>query len=327
MTRRGATALSGVLPVDKPSGMTSHDVVAAVRRATGERRIGHAGTLDPLATGLLVVLVGPMTRLARFFTEHPKTYVADIEFGTETDTEDAEGAVIRTVEVDPALVDETRARRALAGLLGPQMQHPPAYSAIKVAGRKAYDIARRGGETDLPPRAIEVYEAELLSIDPGPPLTWRAEFTVSSGTYVRSLARDLGRASDSAAHLSGLRRTSSGGLQVADALTLDEVATAGAEGRVPELFTDPIAALGIATLVVDPETAAAVTTGARLDASAMGCDEADIPDGGYAAIARDGRLLAIHERHGDMLRPLVVLPSPVPATLGPTACENSDRSL
>src|SRR5665648_353727 len=140
-TRRGATDLSGILAVDKPSGITSHDVVAAVRRATGERRVGHAGTLDPVATGLLTILVGPATRLEPYLSGHDKTYVATIAFGTSTDTDDADGAVIQTVPVPGDVIDPDAASRLLASFTGEQLQVPPAYSAIKRGGQVAHRAA------------------------------------------------------------------------------------------------------------------------------------------------------------------------------------------
>ncbi|MBE0476832.1 MAG: tRNA pseudouridine(55) synthase TruB [Coriobacteriia bacterium] len=325
MSKRGATSLCGILPLDKPLGMTSHDVVNVVRRATGERRVGHAGTLDPLATGLLVVLVGPMTRLARFFTDHPKTYHAAIAFGSETDTDDAEGEVVRTAEVPAALADETEARRALAGLIGPQEQTPPAYSAVRLAGRRAYEIARRGGEARLRPRSVEVYEAELLGVEPGPPLVWHAELTVTSGTYVRALARDLGRRTGTAAHLGGLVRTASGGLGLAGALTLEDVAQAGRAGRVAELFADPVVSLGLPAVSVDARAAARVAAGASLDADALRCSETDVPDGGYAAIVAEAHLVAVHRRQGDTLSPAVVLPSPASAPEAAASCGHGKK--
>lgn len=323
MRRRGETALSGILPIDKPAGMTSHDVVNAVRRATGERRVGHAGTLDPLATGLLIVMVGPATRLARFFGEHPKTYRAAIVLGTETATDDAEGEVTRTADVARELVGADAARRAIAELVGPHRQVPPAFSAVKVAGRKAYEIARRGGEAELAARLIEVYSAELAAVEDGPPIVWDAELTVSGGTYIRSLARDLGCALGTAAHLGGLTRTASGGLVLAQACTLDEVAQAGRDGTIGTLFVDPVAALGMPTVALDAKVAERVGTGATVSAAEVGCHAADIGEGGHAAMVAGGRLLAVYGRSGESLEPLVVLGRPVEGVgMGEAACES-----
>ncbi len=207
--RRGATGLSGILLVDKPEGMTSHDVVAIVRRATGEGRVGHAGTLDPAATGLLVVLVGPATRLEPYLSSATKSYEATIAFGAATDTDDADGAVIATSPVPTEVGDPVYARALLARLLGDSEQMPPTYSAIKTAGEVAHRVARAGGEVVVRPRAIRVDEARLLDVDPETE-SWRVAFTVSKGTYIRALARDVGLAADTHAHLSGLTRTNSG---------------------------------------------------------------------------------------------------------------------
>ncbi|HZL05264.1 MAG TPA: tRNA pseudouridine(55) synthase TruB, partial [Coriobacteriia bacterium] len=190
-TRRGATDLSGILAVDKPSGITSHDVVAAVRRATGERRVGHAGTLDPVATGLLTILVGPATRLEPYLSGHDKTYVATIAFGTSTDTDDADGAVIQTVPVPGDVIDPDAASRLLASFTGEQLQVPPAYSAIKRGGQVAHRAARAGEPLAIEPRPVVVRAAELIAIDSTVPV-WDVRFTVSKGTYIRALARDIG---------------------------------------------------------------------------------------------------------------------------------------
>ncbi len=208
------TSTDGVLLVDKPAGITSHDVVAIARRALGVRRIGHAGTLDPFATGLLVLLAGRATRLLDYMDDEPKVYDATIRFGSETDTDDGTGQVTRAAEPP----DERRVLQALPSLTGPLDQLPPAYSAKQVGGRRAYDAARRGTPLELKPVRITVHAWE--------PLAWRdgeldARITCSGGTYIRSLARDLGRAAGSAAHLAALRRLAVGAYRVNDAATLD----------------------------------------------------------------------------------------------------------
>jgi len=304
--RRGATGLLGVLPVDKPAGMTSHDVVNVVRRVTGERRIGHAGTLDPMATGLLVVLVGPATRLAPYLTGAAKTYETLIAFGSETDTDDADGVVTRTAPVPAELAGEARASAVLTTLLGEQDQVPPAFSAVKVAGRTAYDVARRGGNLELTPRRIEVLEAELLGVQLREPLTLKVRFTVSKGTYIRALARDLGRSLGTAAHLVGLRRTRSGALTLADASSLSEVEACGPE-RIAQRFVDPVAALGLPALEVTAEIALRVANGAALEPRDI---QADLDDGPLS-LTRDSRLVAVYEKRGSRLSAAVVFPGSV----------------
>lgn len=204
----------GLLLVDKPAGITSHDVVQRTRQIYGERSIGHLGTLDPFATGLLVLLLGRATRLATFLETEPKVYDATITFGTETDTDDETGTVIRKGDV-PA---ERTVRDAIGGFTGALSQVPPAYSAKSVAGVRAYDAARRGEPLNLASVPVTVRKWEIRSIDAA---SLVARITCSGGTYIRALARDLGRATDSAAHLSALRRIRVGKFDVRDAHSLD----------------------------------------------------------------------------------------------------------
>lgn len=206
----------GLLLVDKPAGVTSHDVVQLVRRAYGERSIGHLGTLDPFATGLLLLLLGHSTRLATFMVTDPKVYEATIRFGAETDTDDCTGIVIR--ESDPPSRESIDA--AIPSLTGSISQVPPAYSAKSVDGTRAYDAAREGKPIDLPPIMVRVDEWTVLASRP-PELDVR--IACGTGTYIRGLARDLGRATGSAAHLSALRRTRCGSFDVADAVTVDQI--------------------------------------------------------------------------------------------------------
>ena len=204
----------GLLLVDKPAGMTSHDVVQLVRRIYGEKSIGHLGTLDPFATGLLVLLLGRSTRLATFIVTEPKEYEATIRFGAETDTDDVTGTVIRESGV-PSL---EAIREAALSLTGRIMQTPPAYSAKSVDGVRAYDAARSGEPLELRPVEVEVCRWQIGDLN-GKDLD--VSIVCGTGTYIRSLARDLGRATGSAAHLSALRRVRSGPFHVRDAFSLD----------------------------------------------------------------------------------------------------------
>lgn len=194
--------------------MTSHDVVQHVRRIFGERSIGHLGTLDPFATGLLVLLLGRATRLATFIDTEPKVYQASISFGEETDTDDSTGTVIRAAPAPR----EADVQSAVQSLTGPISQVPPAYSAKSVDGTRAYDAARRGEPLQLAAACVTVHEWRILRFGDG---RLDAEITCSSGTYIRALARDLGRLTGSAAHLDSLRRTRVGEFRVEDAATLD----------------------------------------------------------------------------------------------------------
>ncbi len=212
----------GLLLVDKPAGVSSHDVVSAARRSIGEKRIGHAGTLDPFATGLLVLLVGRATRLLPHIPDEPKVYEARIAFGTETDTEDLHGQVVRAAP-RPA---RAALLAALPQFVGTIAQVPPAYSAKRVDGQRAYALARAGEAVDLKPVTINVQRWELLDlIEDGDGGVVQADvrITCGGGTYVRSLARDLARAVGSAAHLTALRRTRTGPFDVADAVTLEDL--------------------------------------------------------------------------------------------------------
>ena len=213
---QAASPVEGLLLVDKPAGVTSHDMVLAARRAYGERSIGHLGTLDPFATGLLVMLLGRATRLAQFIDSEPKVYEATIRFGTETDTDDATGTVTRSAP----LPDATSVRESVSRFTGDLMQVPPAYSAKSSGGTRAYDAARQGEPLELPPAAVTVHSWEIQDQRDE---SLSAIITCGGGTYIRALARDLGRAAGSAAHLASLRRTRCGRFDVADAASLEDL--------------------------------------------------------------------------------------------------------
>jgi len=300
--RRGTTDLCGILVVDKPAGMTSHDVVNRIRRASGERRIGHAGTLDPMATGVLVVLVGPAARLAPYLTAAEKSYVARIVFGAQTDTDDADGCIIANASVPDEVGDPFFATGTVASLVGVHEQIPPAYSAIKRNGQIAYEVARKGESLDLPARTIEVTHAALVGVELAPP-AWDVEFVVSKGTYIRALARDLGLAMDTVAHLGALRRTRSGALSLEEAVSLDDM---NEPADVAALFADPITALGLPVAHVGSGLAAPVANGVQLDSLQLG----DTPDG-LVVVEHDGVLLAIYDRCGASARAVAVIPGGV----------------
>lgn len=206
--------ISGVLVVDKPVGYTSHDIVQIIRRGTGIRRAGHTGTLDPRASGVLVVLLGPAVRLSEYVSASDKRYQAVIQLGTTTDTYDADGQVLTN---NPVNITEEQFVAALQSFIGEIEQVPPPYSAVKVKGRKAYEMAREGEDIDLQPRKIRVYSLELLEWAPPEAVI---DVYCSSGTYIRSLANDLGKMLGCGAHLVGLRRTKSGRFTLRDAVPL-----------------------------------------------------------------------------------------------------------
>lgn len=279
--------------VDKPAGMTSHDVVQRVRRVLGTRAAGHTGTLDPFATGLLVVLVGRATRLARFVEGQSKTYLATARLGLRTDTDDLTGRIIETsAESEP--VSEGRVRGALAGFLGTQLQRPPEYSAKHVGGERSYQKARRGETVDLAPVSVTVHRIELVEYRP-PLLTFRV--AVSAGTYIRAIARDLGDRLGVGAHLAGLRRETIGSLRVEDAVTLGSL---GKDAVIPAhkaLATLPMVELAPADRLAVVHGRAVVDSGA---AGPRG-------SGDTVVLLRDGELLAVARAENGWLHPSVVL--------------------
>ena len=287
MAKKKTRGTDGLLLVDKPAGVTSHDVVLAARRATGESRIGHGGTLDPFATGLLVLLVGRATRLLPYMDGEPKVYRATVRFGAETDTEDLHGTVTRTAP--PPARDDVLA--ALPRLTGEIDQVPPAYSAKRVDGRRAYDAARAGEAVELAPVRIRVHAWEPLGWD-GADLDVR--ITCGGGTYVRSLARDLGRLVGSAAHLVALRRERSGPFAVDDAASLEQLLG----GQAPVL--PPLRALdSMPQERIDEEAIGRIVRGIDVPAGTAG-------EWG-ALVGDNGALVAVAERRGDRWQPRVVM--------------------
>lgn len=297
---RTASSLTGILLIDKPQGWTSHDVVAKVRGLTRQRRIGHTGTLDPMATGLLVLCLGHATRLVEYMTVHDKRYEGEIQLGISTDTDDADGAVISTRPA-PALSGDELARlsRQFTGRL---LQRPPAYSAVKVAGRRAYSVARAGGTPDLAERAVEIDELTLELADNG-----RIAITVhcGPGTYIRSLARDIGEVLGCGAHLAALRRTSVGNFHVDDALSLAGLERALGANRLDDmLLAADEGVMAIAAAILTAVRARQLTNGALLEAAV----EAFVP----APIARiysdDGTFVGTgHVAENGQIRALKVL--------------------
>ena len=244
--------------------MTSHDVVSRVRRAVGEKRVGHAGTLDPAATGVLVVGIGQATKLLGLLTLDRKGYRATFQLGSETTTDDAEGEVTRTAEVPEELLCAPRAACEVAVLVGEHDQVPPQYSAVSVNGRRAYDAARAGEVLELAARRVRIFDARLVGVDRGA-RAWELDLDVSKGTYVRSIARDIGRELGCLAHVRELTRTFAGPVTLADCVSLSELEAGGAE-LVRERCLDPVAALGLPARELDVSEIADVTCGRRLDA-------------------------------------------------------------
>ncbi len=303
--RRGATGISGIIAIDKPSGLTSHDVVDRIRTACGERRVGHAGTLDPAATGLLIVCVGPATRLSPYLVGHDKRYDARISFGTRTTTDDAEGEVVSEAPVPPEVLDPVEAAAYVASLPREFEQLPPAYSAIKQQGRKACDVARAGGSMELSPRTVRIHEALLDAVggDRTHPY-WDISLKVSKGTYVRAIARDVGESYGSAAHLSRLRRTQSGALSVSQATPLDELV----DGHLPHLpFCDPVVALDLPRVVVGGCAVEGVCQGKRIPVPR----EYQALPAGLVSVTNGALLLSVSRLADGYLTPMTVIPGGV----------------
>jgi tRNA pseudouridine55 synthase len=277
------------LLVDKPAGPTSHDVVARVRRVFGIRAVGHAGTLDPFATGLLVLVLGPATRLARFVEGEPKTYLATARLGVRTATDDPTGEVVARVE-PAAWPSQDAVEQALERLAGTQQQRPPAYSAKLVGGQRSYRLARKGADVALEPVEVTVHRIGLTDYQP-PLVSFRA--IVSSGTYVRALGRDLGTALGTGAHLTALRREAIGAFQVTQAVTLD-----GLEAGT--LIPPESLVAGLAQVELRDDETAAVSHG-----------RAVLREGstaGEAALLAGGRLVAVARAVPGGWHPSVVLP-------------------
>lgn len=279
-------AADGVLLVDKPAGMSSHAVVDHARRAIGTRRIGHGGTLDPFATGLLVLLVNRATRLLPFLDGEPKVYRARIRFGASTTTDDCEGEVLE----EKPLPSREKVTAAITALTGHLLQRPPAFSAKSVGGVRAYRAARRGKPVTLEPVGVRVYEWRELGWD-GPELD--VEIRCSGGTYVRALARDLGEAAGSVAHLSALRRVSSGRFSVSDAVAMDAL-----DAKRFSLLPVGAAVHQLPRQALDDLDARRVTHGQSVPASTAG----DV-----AVLCHQDDVVAVAVREGEQWRPKVVM--------------------
>lgn len=298
MSRRGGGGPDGVAVVDKPAGWTSHDAVARSRRLLGTRKVGHSGTLDPDATGVLVLGVGKGTRLLRYLTPLGKAYEAEIVLGVETSTLDAAGEVTARHDMGDVTVDAAR-RVAAEQLTGAILQVPPMVSALKVGGRRLHELARAGIEVEREARPVTVSSFALDETDE--PGVLRAAVTCSSGTYVRSLAADLGRALGGGAHLRALRRTAVGGFTLDEAVALDDLSPA-------HLLPLPAAVSHLDHVTVEGHVAIAVGHGKVLDRPTVGLPE--VGDGPWAVFGPDGVLLAVYAPYGDTgaVKPELVIP-------------------
>ncbi len=283
----------GIAIVAKEPGWTSHDVVARARKLLGTRKVGHAGTLDPDATGVLVLGVGRATRLLRFITALPKTYTATVVLGVETSTLDASGEV--TARYDMSAVTHAAIERAAAGFVGDIEQVPPMVSAVKVDGRRLHELAREGEEVEREPRRVTVYRLDVRDVHLG---AGGGSFTIevecSSGTYIRTLAADIGTALGGGAHVRDLVRTSVGSFDLAAARRLDRI----------ELLSPADGLADLPAVAVGPDLAVDVGHGKVLDAARLGVEG----PGPWAVHGPDGQLLAVYTAHRDTsVKPAVVL--------------------
>ncbi len=294
--------VQGIINVCKPPGMTSHDVVDAVRRLCGTRRVGHTGTLDPLAAGVLVVCVGRATRLAELLADADKAYRAEATFGIQTDTLDAEGQVV--ARADASQLTEARVRQALGALVGDRQQAPPMFSAARHRGRRLYELARQGREVTREPRAVTVHSLELVRFTPGEHATATFDVTCSKGTYVRVLCAELGELLGCGACLSFLLRTRAGAQRLVDSWSLDELAEPGALARAVQT---PAAAVGhLPAVDLTPSQRRWASFGRPVRVQPSPAVDA-LPDGGIvAAVGPDGELVCIARFERTDGRPRVV---------------------
>ena len=279
----------GIAVVDKPAGLTSHDVVAKARKIFGTRKVGHSGTLDPDATGVLLLGVGRATRLLQFLTRLPKSYKGEIVFGEETSTLDSSGEIIRTYDMSELQFPEVR--EAATKFLGEIEQVPPMVSAVRVGGRRLHEIAREGGEVERPSRTVSVKRFEVNPT--ANPLIYEVSVDCSSGTYIRSLAADLGASLGGGAHLQNLRRTAIGSFEESEAMSMEEV-----------VLRDPIVGMrDFETVEVSEEVEKEVTFGKILEKDRLGVNNS----GPWAIVNKEGRLLAVYDNYGEKTKPKVVL--------------------
>jgi tRNA pseudouridine55 synthase len=294
----------GVVVVDKPPAWTSHDVVAKLRKVYRQRRVGHAGTLDPDATGVLLVGLGRATRLLRFLQDAGKGYRGTIVFGVSTTTLDASGEV---VDRHPMPIDRTDVEGVLTAFVGEIEQLPPMVSAVKIGGRRLHELARRGEDVERAPRRVRVDRLDIEAFEAGPYPTATVAVECSSGTYVRSLAADIGVRLGGIAHLADLRRLHIGSFTLDEARTLDAI-----EARPDAAVLPPLAAVrDLEQVSVDAEQARAVAHGVTFPAAVLA--GADAGPGPFAVVGPDGELLAVYERRRAAVKPAVVL-APVEAT-------------
>lgn len=286
--------IEGIVLVDKPAGPTSHDVVAKMRKLFNTRKVGHAGTLDPMATGMLVIGIGRATRLLGYFTAHDKEYLGTVRLGVSTTTDDAQGELVAQVSADH--ITESEILEAVRNFRGPIMQQPSAVSAIKINGKRAYARVRDGEEISIPFRNVLIHDLEIIEIQRLPELAVidvKVRVVCSAGTYIRALARDIGEQLEVGGHLTELRRTRSG--------VFDSMTTLDSLQENPELI-DLATAIktGFPHIVLSEEQASKAVNGVRLSAPA------DLASGHVGLISPDGTAIGLFDNSDSVLHPLVV---------------------
>ena len=294
---------AGFLLVDKPSGWTSHDVVAKVRNLMRMKKVGHAGTLDPMATGLVVVGLGRATRLLRFVQGAPKEYIAKAVFGVATDSLDADGAILERSEMEVSQAEVEAAMRRFVGTIA---QVPPMVSARKVGGRRLYELAREGIEVEREAREIEIYSLDLVDFAPSkyPEVTFRT--VCSTGTYIRTLGDDIAATLGGRAHLSALRRVRNGSLLVSDAVQIADIEAAAEDGTAADLVLSPRNGLpDLPELVVGDDLARGIGSGLSFPLAAASSE--DMSEGPVRIVNQDGRMLAVYRVEGGKATPEVVI--------------------
>ena len=297
MKRKDDPSIAGALLIDKPAGLTSHDVVGKVRRALGVRRVGHAGTLDPMATGVLVIGVGPTTRLLGIVGGHDKEYTATIRLGASTTTDDREGEITTRADAQTvAAIDDAAVRQAVTGFIGTIGQRPSSVSAVKIDGKRAYERVRSGEEVELPQRTVTVSAFDVLDIRVLPEFVdVDVRVECSAGTYVRALARDVGEALGVGGHLSELRRIRSGGVRVDECIAPETV------DRTHLITPAAFARSELPVVDIDEVTAARARHGSSLELNAP-----DAPV--LALVGPDEDLVCVAEVSGGLVRYLAVFP-------------------
>ncbi len=307
MSRRRDPDIAGVVVVDKPSGMTSHDVVGEVRRALGMRRVGHTGTLDPAATGVLVCAVGRATRLVPVLQAGRKTYAATAVFGVETDSQDADGTVV--AETDASHLTEHVVCEVMTTFIGAIQQVPPMVSAVKVGGRRLHELARAGIEVERDARSVIIHDLVMEDWEPGPHPRVSFLLTCSAGTYVRTLAHDIGARLGVGGSLVALRRVANGPFTLDHAMSLEEVRARGADHDLRTRLMSPAAATAhLPRIPVSAEVALRMAHGQRVPLEEL--THEPLSDAAVAVVDHDGSLVGIFTPGEGVLQPNVVMARP-----------------